>query len=57
MTLKTGDLVRTKTGQVGSVVLIDADRTVVVMLEDYGARYQLHELKLIDSDAKAAAGS
>ena len=57
MKLKTGDLVRTKNGKVGSVVLIDADRTVVVMFEDYGARFRLHELQLIDADAKAAAAA
>jgi hypothetical protein len=56
MKLKTGDLVRTKNGKVGSVVLIDADRTVVVMLEDHGARFRLHELQVIDSDEKAAVG-
>jgi hypothetical protein len=53
MKLKTGDLVRTKSGQVGSVVLIDADRTVVVMFEDYGERFRLHELQLIDTGAKS----
>ncbi|HEX2475013.1 MAG TPA: hypothetical protein VHK01_09710 [Lacipirellulaceae bacterium] len=56
MKLKTGDLVRTKNGKVGSVVLIDADRTVVVMFEDHGGRFRLHELQLIESDAKAAVG-
>jgi len=56
MKLKTGDLVRTKNGKVGSVVLIDADRTVVVMFEDHGARYRLHELQVIESDAKVPAG-
>jgi hypothetical protein len=55
MKLKTGDLVRTKNGRVGSVVLVEADRTVVVMFEDHGARFRLHELQLIDSDAKATA--
>jgi hypothetical protein len=57
MKLKTGDLVRTKSGKVGSVVLIDADRTVVVMFEDHGVRFRLHELQLIESDANAAAGA
>ena len=57
MKLKTGDLVRTKNGKVGSVVLIDADRTVIVMLEDHGARFRLHELQLIESDANAAVGA
>jgi hypothetical protein len=57
MKLKTGDLVRTKNGKVGSVVLIDADRTVIVMFEDHGARFRLHELQLIESDAKAAVGA
>ncbi|HJQ79238.1 MAG TPA: hypothetical protein VJ828_04750 [Lacipirellulaceae bacterium] len=57
MKLKTGDLVRTKNGKVGSVVLVDADRTVVVMLEDHGARFRLHELQVIESDAKATAGA
>jgi preprotein translocase subunit YajC len=57
MKLKTGDLVRTKNGKVGSVVLIDSDRTVVVMLEDHGARFRLHELQVIESDAKATAGA
>jgi preprotein translocase subunit YajC len=57
MKLKTGDLVRTKNGKVGSVVLIDADRTVVVMLDDHGARFRLHELQLINSDANATAGA
>ncbi|HEY3394065.1 MAG TPA: hypothetical protein VGK58_15235 [Lacipirellulaceae bacterium] len=57
MKLKTGDLVRTKNGKVGSVVLIDADRTVVVMFDDHGARFRLHELQLIESDAKVAVGA
>ncbi len=57
MKLKTGDLVRTKNGKVGSVVLIDADRTVIVMFEDHGARFRLHELQLIESDSKAAVGA
>jgi hypothetical protein len=57
MKLKTGDLVRTKNGKVGSVVLIDTDRTVVVMFEDHGDRFRLHELQLIESDAKAPVGA
>jgi hypothetical protein len=57
MKLKTGDLVRTKNGNVGSVVLVDADGTVVVMLEDHGARFRRHELQLIESDAQATAGA
>jgi hypothetical protein len=57
MKLKTGDLVRTKNGQVGSVVLIDADRTVVVMFEDHGARFRIHELQLIESNSKAPVGA
>ena len=57
MKLKTGDLVRTKTGKVGSVVLVDADGTVVVMFDDYGARFRPHELQVINSDANATAGA
>ena len=57
MTLKTGDLVRTKNGKVGSVVLIDADRTVIVMLDDHGARFRLHELQLVSADANTSAGA
>jgi preprotein translocase subunit YajC len=53
MSLKTGDRVRTNSGQVGSVVSIDSDRTVVVMLEDHGARFQPSDLKLIGADGAA----
>jgi preprotein translocase subunit YajC len=53
MSLKTGDLVRTSSGQVGSVVSINSDRTVVVMFEDHGARFQPSDLKLIGADAMA----
>jgi preprotein translocase subunit YajC len=54
MSLKTGDLVRTNSGQVGSVVAIDADRTVVVMFEDHGARFRPSELQLIGADGRNA---
>jgi hypothetical protein len=57
MSIKTGDLVRTRTGKVGSVVSIDSDRTAVVIFEDHGARFRLADLKLIASDANATAGA
>jgi preprotein translocase subunit YajC len=55
MSLKTGDLVRTSSGQVGSVVSIDSDRTVVVMFEDHGSRFQPSDLELIGADGAATA--
>ena len=57
MSIKTGDLVRTRTGKVGSVVSIDPDRTAVVVFEDHGARYRLVDLKLINSDTRATVGA
>jgi preprotein translocase subunit YajC len=57
MSLKMGDKVRTSSGQIGSVVSIDADRTIVVMFEDYGARFQPSELQVIGTDTATAADS
>jgi preprotein translocase subunit YajC len=54
MSLKMGDKVRTSSGQIGSVVSIDADRTIVVMFEDHGARFRLSELQVISHDGSTA---
>jgi hypothetical protein len=55
MAVKAGDLVRTSSGKIGSVVTIDTDRTVVVMFDDYGERYRLSDLTLIGPDGSASA--